>query len=289
MYILSHLFIIPFTKLYNNIIFSFNSKKFTHYFSLVNTYFLYISIYNFLVYIDFFDFNIVIHPLDNVTMLCYTVDNDKGVLNLTERLISKKDLLISTNISYGQLYRWKRKKLIPEAWFIRKSTFTGQETFFPHDKILERIEKIQSMKDNLSLDELANMFSPHSDSFSFDKEKLLTSGIISETALHLYLEQINHIDNLFTFQHILPISITDYLLKEGTINLDEGKMIIQLLHDYFIKLNSSEAQLIITRKLGVTSCLIAPKSDTLFFETNMKVITTIDFLQATEELKTMLI
>ena len=43
-------------------------------------------------------------------------------------LISKKDLLARTGISYGQLYRWKRQNLIPEEWFIKKSTFTGQET-----------------------------------------------------------------------------------------------------------------------------------------------------------------
>lgn len=48
---------------------------------------------------------------------------------MEEDLISKKELLDETGISYGQLYRWKRKQLIPEEWFIRKSTFTGQETF----------------------------------------------------------------------------------------------------------------------------------------------------------------
>lgn len=222
-------------------------------------------------------------------MLCYTVNNLEGVMNLTTKLISKKDLLTSTNISYGQLYRWKRKNLIPEDWFIRKSTFTGQETFFPKDKILERIEKIQSMKDNLSLDELANMFSPSGENYSFDKQKLLETGIATETVMNIYLEQTNHSVELFEFQHILPISITDSLLKEGIINSDEGKLIIQLLHDYFIKQNTSEAQLIITRKLGTTSCLIAPKSDNIHFESSTKVISIIDFLQATEELKTKLI
>ncbi|MCL2486473.1 MAG: YhbD family protein, partial [Oscillospiraceae bacterium] len=34
-----------------------------------------------------------------------------------EGLISKKDLLEFTGISYGQLYRWKREGLIPEEWF----------------------------------------------------------------------------------------------------------------------------------------------------------------------------
>lgn len=208
---------------------------------------------------------------------------------MTEKLISKKDLLSSTNISYGQLYRWKRKNLIPEDWFVRKSTFTGQETFFPKEKIIERIKKIQSMKDNLSLDELASMFSPHGEHYSFSKEQIIETGIASDTVMTLYLEQTKHTEETFQFHHILPISITDSLLREGIINLEEGKMIIQLLHDYYIKRQTSEAKLIVTRKLGTTSCLIAPKSDTIYFEVSTKVIATIDFLQATEEIKTKLI
>ena len=79
---------------------------------------------------------------------------------MEENLISKKELLDITGISYGALYRWKRKNLIPEEWFIRKSTFTGQETFFPRDKILARIAKIKDMKEDLSLDDLADVLSP---------------------------------------------------------------------------------------------------------------------------------
>ncbi len=61
---------------------------------------------------------------------------------MEEELISKKEILDITGISYGQLYRWKRKELIPEEWFIKKSSYTGQETFFPKEKILDRINKI---------------------------------------------------------------------------------------------------------------------------------------------------
>ncbi len=74
-----------------------------------------------------------------------------------ERLISKKEVLEKTGISYGQLYRWKRKGLIPESWFFRRSTFTGQETFFPRDKIIERIEQIKKMKGSRPLDDLAEV------------------------------------------------------------------------------------------------------------------------------------
>lgn len=72
-------------------------------------------------------------------------------------MISKKELLQLTGISYGQLYRWKREHLIPEEWFVKQSSYTGQETFFPREKMLERIRFIMDMKDTYSLEEIAQM------------------------------------------------------------------------------------------------------------------------------------
>jgi DNA-binding transcriptional MerR regulator len=68
--------------------------------------------------------------------------------------ISKKDLLAETGISYGQLYRWKREGLIPEEWFVKRSAFTGQETFFPRERMLNRVRAILALKDGLSLDQI---------------------------------------------------------------------------------------------------------------------------------------
>ena len=76
-----------------------------------------------------------------------------------EALISKKELLERYNISYGALYRWKRKGLIPDEWFIKKSTVTGQETFFPEKLVCERVELIISKKEDVLLDELAKTLS----------------------------------------------------------------------------------------------------------------------------------
>jgi hypothetical protein len=108
---------------------------------------------------------------------------------MEEVLISKKELLEMTGISYGQLYRWKRKNLIPEDWFIRRSSFTGQETFFPKDKMLERVQKIINMKENISLDSLADMFSPDSTQITISKNELVRRNIVSQTSLDLFLEQ----------------------------------------------------------------------------------------------------
>ncbi len=89
-------------------------------------------------------------------------------------MISKKDLLAMTGISYGQLYRWKRERLIPEEWFIKQSSYTGQETFFPREQILSRIQSIQDMKDRYSLEEMAKILSPEI------KEVLVTSDDLAE-------------------------------------------------------------------------------------------------------------
>ena len=78
---------------------------------------------------------------------------------MEQELISKKELLELYGISSGALYRWKRKGLIPEDWFIKKSTVTGQETFFPRGLICERMELIQKQKDETSLEELSKQFS----------------------------------------------------------------------------------------------------------------------------------
>ncbi len=74
---------------------------------------------------------------------------------MDEDLISKRELLEKYGISYGALYRWKRMGLIPESWFIRKSTTIGQETYFHRKVICERIELILDGKGTVSLEELA--------------------------------------------------------------------------------------------------------------------------------------
>jgi hypothetical protein len=72
--------------------------------------------------------------------------------------ISKRELLEMFGVSYGALYRWKRMGLIPEDWFLRKSTSTGQETFFRREQIIPRLEQI--LDRSASLEELANQMNP---------------------------------------------------------------------------------------------------------------------------------
>ncbi len=118
-------------------------------------------------------------------------------------LISKKDLLAITGISYGQLYRWKRERLIPEEWFIKQSAYTGQETFFPREQILSRIKSILDLKDQYSLEELARILSPEKADAKITSAQLQEMSEIDRELLDdlpgLYgREQFDFLDIVFT-------------------------------------------------------------------------------------------
>ena len=207
---------------------------------------------------------------------------------MSTELISKKDLLELTGISYGQLYRWKRKNLIPEDWFVRKSTFTGQETFFPKEKILERIDKIQTMKEDLSLDELAHMFSPSVTEICLTKEEIVGKGIAAEPVVQFFIDQTKKSAG-FQFVDILYVYILEELLQSGEISLEEGKMVLQVLKEHYEGMKQKNSELVMIRKLGISSCFLVSNVEDLCFEQGTKVVTRLTIMNYTEELKTKLL
>lgn len=104
--------------------------------------------------------------------------------------ITKKDLLESMGISYGQLYRWKRMGLIPENWFIKRRSVTGQETVLPKEKSIKRIKEIQKLMERYSLDQIV-------DKFSFDAKKDVISFENMYKTKHLDAEYVNAVGNYF--------------------------------------------------------------------------------------------
>ncbi|ASS70403.1 YhbD family protein [Bacillus atrophaeus] len=206
-----------------------------------------------------------------------------------EQLISKKDLLEETSISYGQLYRWKRKNLIPEEWFIRKSTFTGQETFFPREEILKRVSKIQEMKENLSLDEMRDMLSPRVKDMKITGGELVERGLISSEVLSVFLKLRNTDNVYFSYQDILSAYVLEGLLQSGNISLDEGKMAVEVLNQSGLSEIKKHTELIILRKLGITTCFVAASSEPIIFEKAVKIAEKIDLAEASEELKAKLL
>ncbi|MBR2566724.1 MAG: YhbD family protein [Paenibacillus sp.] len=203
---------------------------------------------------------------------------------MTDDLISKKELLDLTGISYGQLYRWKRKNLIPEEWFIRKSSFTGQETFFPKQQILQRIDKILHMKDGLSLDELADVFSPTLGDVEMSDQQLLDRNIVSLSSLDL-LNEAGRQQSLYGLEQIMMLYVLERLLLSGDITQQEGLLLVDVMSEHYYRFRDRASELLLIRKMGVPTFMLVNSGAELYFDPGVKVVLRIPLATFMEELK----
>lgn len=203
---------------------------------------------------------------------------------MDETLISKKELLEITGISYGALYRWKRKNLIPEEWFIKKSTFTGQETFFPRAKILERIEKIRSMKEDLSLDDLAGIFSPNLEAMNLSKDEMVERSVVNKATLDFLVGLYGNIE-VFSFEKILYARILNKALQSGSISLEEGRLLLETLEEHYKKYEGRSCELVFLRKMGISICFLISSPCDFYFEKGASIVFNVNIVSCIEELK----
>ncbi len=188
---------------------------------------------------------------------------------MEENLITKKELLELTGISYGSLYRWKRKRLLPDEWFIHRATFTGQETFFPRDKVLERVEEILRLKDTLSLDEIAETFSENRHPAQLSLQEAVELGICDRATADLFLaltEQREPLD----YEALFLLYSLSVLVRSGQLGREDMAPALTLIRQSAAV--AGELELIVLRKLGVTVCQICRADGSFMVEGGTRVV-----------------
>ncbi|MGL5417780.1 MAG: DUF4004 family protein [Clostridium sp.] len=198
---------------------------------------------------------------------------------MEEKLISKKELLEETDISYGQLYRWKRKNIIPEEWFIKKSAKTGQETYFPKEKILNRIEEIKKLKDILSLDQLAEKFSGKIKDGYVKRESLIENKIISEYILEKISKVIEEKEK-YNNEELLYLIVFNNILNEGSLGINESLEIIEKIKRVYKEIKEQET-LIIKKKENIIFYYLTGRKEEILKD-DSKVLIKIDFTEIKE-------
>jgi len=201
-----------------------------------------------------------------------------------DELISKKDLLLQANISYGQLYRWKRKGLIPEEWFIRKSTFTGQETFFPRDKVLLRIEKIKSMQsEDASLDDIADAVAPNLATATMTCDEVRERNLVSAEALELF-SAVCDAGEALVFGEIVILSALDSLLKTGDVSIEEGRSVLTALQENYPAFEGRPCDLVFVRRMGLSLSMLVSSSAEMRFEPAARLVARLNLAECAEAL-----
>ncbi|WP_342561718.1 YhbD family protein [Paenibacillus sp. FSL R7-0345] len=204
---------------------------------------------------------------------------------MEEELISKKELLELTGISYGQLYRWKRKQLIPEEWFIRKSVFTGQETFFPKERILGRIHNIINLKDGFSLDELADKLTDTAlvNGLAFTADQIIERNIVSRVCLERFGDIMDK-TKTYDFGQVVQLFTLDRLLSGGELNLDEADQLFHTLAEQTPRFGAKGWELFFIRKMGVSFFLLSAAPAEILFDKGARLVVRISLTDIMEQL-----
>ena len=190
---------------------------------------------------------------------------------MEQELITKKELLEITGISYGALYRWKRMKLLPDEWFIHRSTFTGHETFLPREKVLQRVREIQTMKETMSLEEIAKHFQPgQPGEISMTAQEAAIYGVAVPAVINQYLV-LRPLEQ-FGYEDLLGLYIFSSLLLEGKVSRDEA---FELSEAALAAGDLTEPVVYLVRKYGVAFCVTAAEMQPVMFDRQSTLVLTL--------------
>ena len=205
-----------------------------------------------------------------------------------EELISKKQLLRIAQISYGTLYRWKRMNLIPESWFIHRATETGQATFFPRTKILTGIDRIKELKNELTVEQMQELFSANVKSFKIPLKDFTDLDLVSKLSLTAF-KAVYPGKELLDFNDVFGMYVVDHLMKLNGFYLEDAKQVIRLLGKYLSVEASKDYQLLLLRKMGVPMTVLVKGDEDILLEDSTEIIACANLVEFEEALKDQLI
>ncbi len=203
---------------------------------------------------------------------------------MDEPLLSKKELLDQTGISYGQLYRWKRMNIIPENWFIKRASYTGQETFFPKEKILERVSKILELKDEYSLEELAKFFSPSPSDVELVADDIQVNKLLNKDTIQLFKSTFSNLEKL-TFKHVFFMYICEIVVATKTFTLKETFQELAFIQKLDHKQNDMSLQLLAIKKNQEIVWILAPVETSIILEDQARLYMKVNLVEHLNDLK----
>lgn len=197
--------------------------------------------------------------------------------------ISKKDLLKTTGISYGQLYRWKREGLIPEEWFVKRSSPTGQETYFPQEKILKRIHAIQQLKDSYSLEELARILTPEVSNRLFCEEDLEHFDELDIDVAADFMDAMSK--DSFVFLEVLVLIALSQAMVDSAITEEERTHAVSFLSKRMSELHSADYVLELLQAQGHLYVLLKKEGSEVYLDDGLVAIRSIHLNELSNAIK----
>ncbi|HOO61637.1 MAG TPA: DUF4004 family protein, partial [Bacillota bacterium] len=177
---------------------------------------------------------------------------------------------------------------IPETWFIHKATTSGQETFFPKDRVLARIARIQTLKNELTVEQLQEIFSPDVKSFCIPIDDFMNLNLVSKLAMTAFTSCFPEKTSMI-FDDVFSVYVVDHLMRLSGIYLEDGKQVLRMLSKYLAAEPSKEYQLLLLRKMGVPMTVLVRGEDDILLEDTTEIVACANLSDFEEALKGQLI
>jgi hypothetical protein len=154
--------------------------------------------------------------------------------------------------------------------------------------MLARVDRILSMKDeDLSLDDIAEAVSPMPLPDTFAATDVVSRGIVSAGALALFADRHPGVSDL-RFAELIAVSVADTLLTSGDAGRDEALSAIATLEEGWAACEKQSCDLVLLRKMGVSTVLMISSASDLLVESGVRVVARVTLTAQIEQMKTRL-
>ena len=166
--------------------------------------------------------------------------------------------------------RWKREGLIPEEWFVKRSSPTGQETYFPQEKILKRIHAIQQLKDSYSLEELARILTPEVSNRLFCEEDLEHFDELDIDVAADFMDAMSK--DSFVFLEVLVMIALSQAMVDSAITEEERTHAVSFLSKRMSELHSADYVLELLQAQGHLYVLLKKEGSEVYLDDGLVAI-----------------
>lgn len=167
---------------------------------------------------------------------------------------------------------------------MKQSAFTGQETFFPREKMLKRVEAIQALKDDLSLEEIAKLLSPELSDRLFQNEDLTAIDELDKSVVESFNKQLGK--NTFTYFEVLLMQAFS-IFKNESEELPESELnsMILSVKDWFRHISGTSYTLVFLEKGGCMYVMIHQLQAQVLMDARFKVLRSFQLDELSDDIK----
>ena len=177
----------------------------------------------------------------------------------------------------------EREGLIPEEWFVKRSSPTGQETYFPQEKILKRIHAIQQLKDSYSLEELARILTPEVSNRLFCEEDLEHFDELDIDVAADFMDAMSK--DSFVFLEVLVMIALSQAMVDSAITEEERTHAVSFLSKRMSELHSADYVLELLQAQGHLYVLLKKEGSEVYLDDGLVAIRSIHLNELSNAIK----